>query len=137
MLWIALAMCCVSLLGCKVSPDAPQAAASDPLNVDLASIPLEQALSSGRPTLAEFGRGTCEPCKAMKPILEDLAVKYAGKLNVVIVDIDEHRDLTNQYKIMAIPTQIFFDSNGKPIIGHIGFLPKEEIIAQLNKMGIK
>ncbi|MFC2017514.1 thioredoxin family protein [Chloroflexota bacterium] len=103
---------------------------------DLTSMSLGQALSSGKPTLAEFGRGTCIPCKAMKPILEELALEYKGKLNVVIVEIDEHRDLTNQYGIMAIPTQIFFDSGGKEVTKHMGFWAKEEIIAQLQKMGI-
>ena len=103
---------------------------------NLASVPLGQALSSGKPTLAEFGRGTCIPCKEMKPILEELAKEYEGKLNVVIVEVDEHRDLTNQYGIMVIPTQIFFDSSGKEITRHIGFWAKEEIIAQLKKMGI-
>ena len=103
---------------------------------NLASVPLGQALSSGKPTLAEFGRGTCIPCKEMKPILEELALEYRDKLNVVIVEVDEHRDLTNQYGIMAIPTQIFFDSSGEEITRHIGFWSKEEIIAQLKKMGI-
>jgi len=103
---------------------------------NLASVPLGQALSSGKPTLAEFGRGTCIPCKEMKPILEELAKEYEGKLNVVIVEVDEHRDLTNQYGIMVIPTQIFFDSSGEEITRHIGFWSKEEIIAQLKKMGI-
>ncbi len=103
---------------------------------DLTSISLEQALSSGKPTLAEFGRGTCSPCKAMKPILEELAVEYEAKLNVLIVEIDEYRELTNQYGIMVIPTQIFFDSGGQEIMRHIGFWAKEEIIAQLEKMGI-
>lgn len=108
-----------------------------PPKPDLTSIPLGQALSSGKPTLAEFGRGICIPCKAMKPILEELAAEYEGKLNVVIVEIDDHRDLANQYQIMAIPTQIFFDSSGQEITKHIGFYPKEEIIAQLKEMGIK
>ena len=39
-------------------------------------------LSNGKPTLAEFGRGTCIPCKQMKPILENLAVEYQDRLNV-------------------------------------------------------
>jgi len=104
--------------------------------LDLASIPLEQALSSGRLTLAEFGRGICIPCKAMKPILEELAAEYKEELNVVIVEIDEHRALTGQYGIMAIPTQIIFDSSGKEVTRHMGFWPKEEIIAQLEKMGV-
>ena len=103
---------------------------------DLASIPLTQVLGNGKPTLAEFGRGICNPCKAMKPILEELSVEYGAKLNVVIIEIDEYRELTNQYGIMAIPTQMFFDSSGKEITRHIGFWAKEEIIAQLKKMGI-
>ena len=103
---------------------------------NLDSIPLERALSNGKPTLTEFGRGVCVPCKAMKPILEELSVEYKGRLNVVIVEIDDHLDLTRQYEIMVIPTQIFFNSSGKEVFRHIGFYPKEEIIAQLKKVGI-
>jgi len=103
---------------------------------NLASVPLGQALSSGKPTLAEFGRGTCIPFKEMKTILEELALEYRDKLNVVIVEVDEQMDLTRQYGIMAIPTQIVFDSEGQEITRHIGFWSKEEIIAQLKKMGI-
>ncbi len=89
------------------------------------------------PTLAEFGRGVCVPCKAMKPILEELATEYEGKWNIVIVEIDDHMDQTRQYGIMVIPTQIFFDSKGNEVIRHMGFWPKEEIITQLKKMGVE
>ena len=118
----------------KVSSPQPTKQPTSP--PDLASIPLEQALSSGLPTLAEFGRGVCVPCKAMKPILEELATEYEGKLNVVIVEIDDHMDQTREHGIMAIPTQIFFDSGGQEIMRHIGFWSKEEIIVQLKKMEI-
>ena len=103
---------------------------------DLASIPLTQVLGNGKPTLAEFGSSTCIPCKEMKPILEELAKEYEGKLNVVIVEVYEHMDLARQYQIMAIPTQIFFDNSGKEITRHMGFWSEEEIIVQLEKMGI-
>jgi thioredoxin 1 len=99
--------------------------------------PLAQALSSGKPTLAEFGSSTCIPCKQMKPILEELAIEYEGKVNVVIVEVYEQMALTRQYSIMAIPTQIIFDSNGKEITRHMGFWAKKDIIAQLNKMGVE
>jgi len=122
------------LSGCQ-SGTSPQEETT--LIPDLASIPLEQALSSGKPTLAEFGRGLCIPCKQMKPILEELAMEYEGKLNVVIVEVDDHMDQTRQYGIMAIPTQIFFDSSGNEVTSHVGFLPKEEIITQLENMGIE
>jgi thioredoxin 1 len=73
----------------------------------------------------------------MKPILEQLAVEYEGKLNVVIVEVYEQMELTRFNRIMAIPTQIVFDSSGKEITRHVGLWPKEQIIAQLKKMGIE
>ncbi|MFC1928862.1 thioredoxin family protein [Chloroflexota bacterium] len=106
-------------------------------NTDLTYTSLKQAISNGKPTLAEFGRGVCIPCKEMKPILEDLSVEYKGELNVVIVEVDDNVDLTRQFGIMMIPTQIFLDSEGEEVFRHIGFYPKEEIIAQLEKMGIE
>ncbi|NQT31807.1 MAG: thioredoxin family protein [Deltaproteobacteria bacterium] len=123
------------MVGCTST--APPTPDDNQPNLDLASIPLEQALSSGLPTIAEFGRGICVPCKEMKPILEELATEYEGKLNVVIVEIDDHMDQTRQYGIMAIPTQIFFDGSGNEVTRHVGFLPKEEIITQLENMGIE
>ena len=136
-IFMALLLVTVACSGCNTaanqSPTHIQDTGSPP---DLALIPLTQVLGNGKLTLAEFGRGICIPCKAMKPILEELSVEYGAKLNVVIIEIDEHRELTNQYGIMAIPTQIFFDSSGKEITRHIGFWSKEEIIAQLKKMEI-
>ena len=110
---------------------------SDTTESGLTSLPLEQALGNGLPTIAELGSSTCIPCKQMKPLLEELAAEYEGKLNVVIVEIYEHRELAQQYGIMAIPTQIVFNSSGKEITRHIGFWPREEIIAQLKEMGIE
>ena len=103
----------------------------------LTSIPLNQALSSGKPTIAEFGASTCIPCKQMKPILEELAKDYQGRVNVILVEVYDQMELTRQYKIMTIPTQILFDSEGKEVSRHIGLWPKAEIVAQMNKMGIK
>jgi thioredoxin 1 len=73
----------------------------------------------------------------MKPILEKLSAEYEGKLNVVIVEVYEQRELTQQYGIMAIPTQIVFDSSGKEVTRHMGFWAKEDIIAQFKEMGIE
>ncbi len=96
-----------------------------------------EAMSNGWPTLAEFGRGTCIPCKEMKPILEEVARDYSGKLNVVIVSVDDYRDLTSKFRIMAIPTQVFLDGNGKEVSRHVGLLAKDDIIVTLAKMGIR
>lgn len=120
-----------------VTPASSEPGPKPPSALDLTSIPLQQTLSSGKPTLAEFGWRTCIPCKEMKPILEELATEYKDRLNVVIVEVYEQQELTSQHKIMAIPTQIFFDSSGKEVMRHMGFWAKKDIIAQLKKMGIK
>jgi len=98
---------------------------------------LEQALSNGKPTLAELGSVSCIPCKQMKPILEQLAVDYKDRLNVVIIDIYDQPKVGQQYKVMAIPTQVVFDSSGKEVARHVGLWPREQIEAELNKLGIK
>jgi len=103
---------------------------------DLASIPLGDVLANGKPTLAEFGWKDCIPCKQMKPILEELATEYQDRLNVVIVEVYDHMDLTGQYQIMTIPTQIVFDANGNEVGRHIGLWPKEAMISQLEKIGM-
>ena len=121
----ALAACALALAvmaGCSSLPEV--------------SNPLAPALASGKPTIAEFGRGTCIPCKEMKPILQELASEYGDKLNVLIIDVDDYRALTNQYGIMAIPTQIVFDSSGNKVMSHLGLWPIEDIIAQFKSMGI-
>jgi thioredoxin 1 len=103
---------------------------------DLASIRLEDCLANGKPTLAEFGWRECIPCKKMKPVLEELAVEYGDRLNVVIVEVYEHTDLTRQHEILTIPTQIIFDRNGAEATRHIGYWDKERIVDQMVKMGI-
>ena len=134
--WLAVLIAGFFLTGFLMSCSSQQAGDTTQLTGELESRSLTEAIASGKPTIAEFGRGTCVPCKAMKPVLQEFDTEYQGKVNVVIVEIDSHRDLTGQYKIMAIPTQIFFDSDGVEVTRHIGFLPKEEIVNEFRKMGI-
>lgn len=103
----------------------------------LTSIPLGQALSNGLPTIAELGSSKCIPCKQMKPILEKLAIDYEGRVNVAIIDVYEQMELARQYQIVGIPTQIVFDSSGKEVTRHIGVWSREDIIAELKKMGFE
>ena len=103
----------------------------------LAKIHLDEVLNNGKPTLAEFGWRECVPCKSMRIILEETEEEYKGMLNVVIVEIPFNEDLAEKYGIRVMPTQIFFDNKGEEITRHAGFLPKEEIVAQLQKIGIQ
>ena len=116
-----------------------QTSASPSSSLGLESRSLEKALASGKPTLADFGSTTCIPCKNMKVTLTELDPIYRDKVNILIVIVDEedNQELLAHYQIMTIPTQIFFNSAGKVISGHIGEMSKEDIVAQFKKMGIE
>lgn len=88
------------------------------------------------PMLVDLGKGTCIPCKKMKPILEELEAEYKGKAVVKVIDLRYEPGEANKYGIRLIPTQIFFDENGKEFYRHEGFLDKQAIKAKLAEMGV-
>jgi thioredoxin 1 len=98
---------------------------------------IRKALTSGRPTLVDFGAGFCIPCKRMKPILDSLRKEYNGRANVIFVDIKEERDMPDKYRIQMMPTQVFFDAKGKEVKRHMGFMDRDEILAEFKALGVK
>ena len=97
----------------------------------------KEIAQSPLPKLLDFGRGKCIPCKAMAPILKELAEEYQDRLIIKIIEIDQERGLTEANKIRLIPTQIFFDAKNKEVFRHEGFMSKEDIKKVFLKMGIK
>lgn len=89
------------------------------------------------PMIIDLGAGNCISCKEMVPVLNEVKTIYKGKAVVNVVDVYEHPDQANKYKIKLIPTQIFFDKDGKEVYRHEGFFPKEEIVKAFDKMGVK
>ncbi|MDO8303497.1 MAG: thioredoxin family protein, partial [Sedimentisphaerales bacterium] len=77
----------------------------------------------------------CVPCKMMKPILDELKSSYAGKLEVVFIDVWQNEDAGRHYGISSIPTQIFFNEAGKELCRHEGFMAKEDILAKWKELG--
>jgi len=98
--------------------------------------PVDKARKSGKPTLADFGASGCRPCDMMAPILSSLKKEYAGKVNVVFVHVRKEQVLAARYGIQSIPVQVFFDKQGKEFFRHVGFYPKEDILAQFKEHGI-
>jgi len=99
--------------------------------------PIKQVLKNKLPTMADFGADKCIPCIQMKPILDGLQKEYKGKANILFLDVNENIALTRKYRIVLIPTQIFFDTSGNEIYRHMGFFPKDSILIQLKKAGLK
>ncbi|MCK8603764.1 thioredoxin family protein [Syntrophobacteraceae bacterium DRH4] len=91
----------------------------------------------GMVTMLDLGATKCIPCKMMAPIIEELKEEYKGKAAILFIDVWEHRDEVPKYNIQAIPTQIFYAKNGEEAYRHVGFMDKESIVAQLQKLGVE
>jgi len=92
------------------------------------------APAKGKPALYEFGAKTCIPCREMKEVMAALKTSHGDQVEFRMVYADEERPMFEQYKIMLIPTQIFFDASGKEVDRHIGALPKEEVLQKLREL---
>ena len=88
------------------------------------------------PKLIDLGAGKCIPCKMMAPVLEELKKEYAGRMNVEFIDVWENPDAGKPYGIEVIPTQIFYDAEGKELFRHVGFFAKEDILAKWKELGV-
>ncbi len=99
--------------------------------------PVDQARSSGKPSMIDFGAHGCKACDMMTPILETLSKKYADKAQIIFVPVREQQLLASRYGIEGIPTQVFFDANGNEVFRHTGFLPQDQIEAKLAEHGVQ
>jgi thioredoxin 1 len=87
-------------------------------------------------TMVDLGAHKCIPCKMMAPIIEELQKEYAGRASIIFIDVWEHREQARRFGIRAIPTQIFYDKEGKETERHVGFLDKKSIMDMLDKLGV-
>lgn len=87
-------------------------------------------------TFIELGADRCIPCKAMQPIMKEIAETYADRVQVVFYDVWKNPEPARKYGIQLIPTQVFIDQKGKEVSRHVGLFPKEEILALLKKHGV-
>jgi len=90
----------------------------------------------GMVTMVDLGAKSCIPCKMMAPILAKLEKDYKGRAAIVFIDVREAPDQAGRFGISVIPTQIFYDKQGKEVLRHTGFMSEEAIVAQLKKMGV-
>lgn len=89
------------------------------------------------PKLVDLGATKCNVCKAMAPILEGLTEEYRGIFEVEFIDVwqAENKLKADAYGIKSIPTQLFFDADGKELWRHEGALNKDEILNKWKELG--
>ena len=88
----------------------------------------------GMVTMVDLGARSCIPCKMMAPILEELEQEYKGKAAIIFIDVWQDEDEAKRFAVSVIPTQIFYDRQGKEVYRHAGFLEKQAIVDRLETM---
>ncbi|HEU0160149.1 MAG TPA: thioredoxin [Hyphomicrobiaceae bacterium] len=85
----------------------------------------KEVLQSAEPVLVDFFAEWCGPCKAMAPALEQVATELAGKIKVAKLDVDQNPDVTQKYRIQAMPTLMIF-KNGEVAAQRVGALVQKK-----------
>jgi thioredoxin 1 len=96
----------------------------------------DPATSAGLPRLVDLGSDKCAQCKMMAPILDDLREEYAGRFEVVFIDVRKTEGAAKEYGVSVIPTQIFYAADGEELYRHVGFYSGQEILAKWAELGV-
>ena len=97
---------------------------------NLSSDTFKTAVAGDAPVLVDFWAPWCGPCKAIAPILDELAGELDGQVTICKVNVDENDTIAAEYSIRAIPTMLVFKA-GKVVEQIVGMLPKDALKAKL------
>ena len=95
---------------------------------------LSELLQKGKPVVVDFSADWCAPCKAIAPELEKLASTTEG-IEFVELDIDAHPGITQQLRVMSVPTVVHFGADGSEVARSVGAVRAEQLALRLGLNG--
>ena len=121
-IWLLAVLCLFGRVNTSHALDGP---------VAIPEVPVK-----GMVTMLDMGADRCVPCKMMAPILRELETEYQGKAAILFIDVWKNPEQGKSFRIRAIPTQIFYDKDGREVLRHEGFMDKQSIVAVLERLGV-
>jgi len=100
----------------------------------VAASPVPVVPVQGTVTMVDLGAKSCIPCKMMMPVMEEVEKEYSEKAAIAFIDVWENPEQSPKFNLRTIPTQIFYDKQGKEVFRHEGFYDKKSIAAMLDKL---
>ena len=92
-----------------------------------------EMLAGDKPLMVDFWATWCGPCRILSPTVDEIAEEYADRITVAKCNVDDAEEIAMQYRIMSIPTLLFF-KGGEVVDKRVGVVSKEEIVSIINSI---